>query len=135
MGKAARVALGLLVRGTAVISCALMALFVLAMVQARLRGLVLDCGCFGALARQPISWWTVARDAALGLPGLVMVLIPARLLSLDARLLARRDAWDRRDQRKYSDAEDAFHVRTAGWTSSPSASPRSCSPGRARAIR
>jgi uncharacterized membrane protein YphA (DoxX/SURF4 family) len=90
---------GLLIRGTAALSCLLMALFVVAMVQARLRGLVLDCGCFGALARQPIGWWTIARDVALGVPGLVMLIIPARFLSLDARLLGRRDAWERRGQR------------------------------------
>jgi uncharacterized membrane protein YphA (DoxX/SURF4 family) len=90
---------GLLVRGTAALSCVLMALFVVAIVQARLRGLVLDCGCFGALARQPIGWLTIARDIAFGGPGLIMVLLPARLLSLDARLLGRRDSWSRRDQR------------------------------------
>jgi uncharacterized membrane protein YphA (DoxX/SURF4 family) len=90
---------GLLVRGTAALSCLLMALFVVAMVQARVRGLILDCGCFGALARQPIGWWTIARDVALGVPGLVMVILPSRFLSLDARLLGRRDAWERRSQR------------------------------------
>jgi uncharacterized membrane protein YphA (DoxX/SURF4 family) len=87
---------GLLVRGTAALSCVLMALFIVAMVQARLRGLVLDCGCFGVLARQPIGWWTIARDVALGVPGLVMLILPSRFLSLDARLLGKRDPWDRR---------------------------------------
>jgi hypothetical protein len=61
--------------------------------------LILDCGCFGALARQPIGWWTITRDVALGVPGLVMVILPSRFLSLDARLLGRRDAWERRGQR------------------------------------
>ena len=108
---------GLLVRGTAAVSCVLMALFVVAMVQARVRGLVLDCGCFGPLARQPISWWAIARDGALGLPGLVMLLLPARWLSLDARLLGRRDPWDRRGQRVGSDAP-----RASSSTSMPIAS-------------
>jgi uncharacterized membrane protein YphA (DoxX/SURF4 family) len=108
---------GLLVRGAAALSCVLMALFVVAMVQARVRGLVLDCGCFGALARQPISWWTIGRDAALGLPGLVMLLLPARLLSLDARLLGRPDAWDGRDQRGGGDS-----VAASSSTSTPIAS-------------
>jgi uncharacterized membrane protein YphA (DoxX/SURF4 family) len=112
---------GLLVRGTAVLSCLLMALFVVAMVQARVRGLTLDCGCFGALARQPIGWWTVARDAALGLPGLIMVLLPARLLSLDVRLLGRRDVWHTRERDRGDDTPDGFRVRTPEWTSSPSA--------------
>jgi hypothetical protein len=90
---------GLFVRGTGALSCVLMALFVVATVQAPLRGLVLDCGCFGALGRQPIGWWTIARDVALGVPGLVMLILPARFLSLDARLLGRRDAWEGRGQR------------------------------------
>jgi hypothetical protein len=94
VGVGLYLAAGLLVRGAAAASCLLMALFVVALVQARLRGLVLDCGCFGSLAREPVGWWTIARDATLGLPGAIMVLLPARLLSLDARLLGRRDPWD-----------------------------------------
>jgi uncharacterized membrane protein YphA (DoxX/SURF4 family) len=115
---------GLLVRGTAAVSCVLMALFVVAMVQARLRGLVLDCGCFGALARQPIGWWTIARDVALGVPGLVMMLLPARFLSLDARLLGRRDAWERRGQR----------VRSVAVAASSSTSTSIASPGAGSAL-
>jgi uncharacterized membrane protein YphA (DoxX/SURF4 family) len=108
---------GLFVRGTAALSCLLMALFVVAMVQARLRGLVLDCGCFGALARQPIGWWTIARDVALGVPALLMLLLPARFLSLDAWLLGRRDAWEGRGQRVRSVAAEA-----SSSTSTPIAS-------------
>ena len=111
---------GLLVRGTAALSCLLMAVFVVAMIQARLRGLVLDCGCFGSLTRQPIGLWTIARDAALGLPGLIMVFLPARLLSLDARLLGRPDAWD---QGAWSDA-----VSGSSSTSTPIASVGAASP-------
>jgi uncharacterized membrane protein YphA (DoxX/SURF4 family) len=107
---------GLFVRSTAALSCVLMALFVVAMVQARLRGLVLDCGCFGALARQPIGW-TIARDVVLGVPGLVMLILPARFLSLDARLLGKRDPWDRGGQRVRSVA-----VEASSSTSTPIAS-------------
>jgi uncharacterized membrane protein YphA (DoxX/SURF4 family) len=108
---------GLFVRGTAALSCVLMALFVVAMVQARLRGLVLDCGCFGALARQPFGWSTIARDVALGVPGLVMLILPARFLSLDARLLGKRDPWGRGGQRVRSVA-----VEASSLTSTPIAS-------------
>jgi uncharacterized membrane protein YphA (DoxX/SURF4 family) len=108
---------GLLVRGTAALSCLLMGLFVVATVQARVRGLVLDCGCFGALVRQPIGWWTIARDAALGLPGVIMVLLPARFLSLDARLLGRHDPWETRGQPGSRDAAAA-----SSSTSTPIAS-------------
>jgi uncharacterized membrane protein YphA (DoxX/SURF4 family) len=84
---------GLLVRGAAALSCVLMVLFVVAMAQAWARGRSLDCGCFGTLARRPIGFSTIVRETALGLPGLLMLLRPSRLLSLDARLLGRRDAW------------------------------------------
>jgi uncharacterized membrane protein YphA (DoxX/SURF4 family) len=115
---------GLLVRGTAALSCLLMVLFVVAMVQARLRGLVLDCGCFGALARQPIGWWTIARDIALGVPGLVMLILPSRFLSLDARLLGRRDAWESPGQR----------VRSVAATGSSSTSTSIASVGAGSAL-
>jgi len=93
VGLGLYLAAGLLVRGAAALSCALMVLFVVAMAQAWARGLSLDCGCFGTLARRPIGFWTIARDTALGLPGLVMLVRPSRLLSLDSRLLRRRDGW------------------------------------------
>jgi uncharacterized membrane protein YphA (DoxX/SURF4 family) len=95
IGLGLYLATGLLVRGVAAVSCVLMLVFVVAMAQAWARGLSLDCGCFGTLARRPIGLGTIARDAAVGLPALVMLIRPARLLSLDSRLLRRRDAWRR----------------------------------------
>jgi uncharacterized membrane protein YphA (DoxX/SURF4 family) len=89
--------LGLLVRPAAILSCLLMLAFVAAMGQAYARGLSLDCGCFGALARQRIGIGSILRDAALGLPGLTMALWPSRLLSLDRALLGKPDGfWTRR---------------------------------------
>ena len=78
---------GLLTRATAIFTCVLMAAFLVAQVQAWARGLQLDCGCFGVLAQERVGFWSVARDAALGVPGLVLALWPARLFSLDRRLL------------------------------------------------
>jgi len=75
---------GLFVRPVALFACALMLLFIAAMAQASARGLSLDCGCFGALSRQRVGTWTILRDAALGVPAALLVLRPARLLSLDA---------------------------------------------------
>lgn len=86
---------GLLVRPAAIVSCLLMAVFIVAMAQAWARGLSLDCGCFGAIAKEPVGLGSVARDAALGIPGLLLVLWPARRLSLDERWLGLPDRWVR----------------------------------------
>ena len=78
---------GLLTRATAIFTCVLMAAFLIAQIQAWARGLQLDCGCFGALAAERVGLWSVVRDMALGVPGLVIAVRPTRLLSLDRRLL------------------------------------------------
>jgi uncharacterized membrane protein YphA (DoxX/SURF4 family) len=84
-------ALGLLVRPAAILACGLMLVFVAAMAQAWARGLSLDCGCFGSLARESVGLGTILRDAALGLPSLALALWPARLLSVDRAWLGRPD--------------------------------------------
>ena len=93
VGLGLYLAAGLLVRGAAAVSVVLMIVFIAAMAQAWARGLSLDCGCFGSLAKQKVGLGTILRDAALGLPGLIMLIRPARFLSLDGRLLGRRDRW------------------------------------------
>jgi uncharacterized membrane protein YphA (DoxX/SURF4 family) len=82
---------GLLVRPAAILTSVLLAAFLVAQGQAWARGLSLDCGCFGSLAPSTVGFWTVARDVALGLPGLLLAFRPARLLSLDRRLLGLED--------------------------------------------
>jgi uncharacterized membrane protein YphA (DoxX/SURF4 family) len=92
-------ALGLLTRAAAAAGCVLMLLFLVAQGQAWARGLSLDCGCFGTLAHERVGALSVLRDVALGIPSLVMLWRPARLLSLDARLFALPDmftGWARR---------------------------------------
>ena len=78
---------GLLTRIVALLGCFLMVLFLVAQAQAWARGLSLDCGCFGSLTHERVGAETIFRDLALGLPTLVMALWPARLFSLDGRLL------------------------------------------------
>jgi uncharacterized membrane protein YphA (DoxX/SURF4 family) len=87
---------GLLVRPAAIVGCAMMVLFVVALAQAWARGLSIDCGCFGPLAKEPVGLGTVLRDAALGLPSLAMAIWPARLLSLDAAFLGKPDEFGSR---------------------------------------
>ncbi len=84
---------GLLTRVAAIGACLLMVLFLVAQAQAWARGLSLDCGCFGGLARERVGLGTMLRDVGLGLPTLVLAFRPARLLSLDRTLLGRPDGF------------------------------------------
>lgn len=95
---------GLLVRPVAIFSSFLLAVFLVAMAQAWARGLSLDCGCFGTLARERVGFGTILRDAALGIPSLVLAIWPARKWSLDTHWLGRPDAF-----------ADSFRG-TPGWT-------------------
>jgi hypothetical protein len=63
--------------------------------QAWARGLSLDCGCFGAVAREPVGLGSILRDAALGIPGLLLALWPARRSSLDHGWLGLPDRFNR----------------------------------------
>jgi hypothetical protein len=62
-------ALGLLTTrycsGAALLSTLMLAGFAVAMAQARVRGIDLRCGCFGAALEAKVSWLTVARSAGL----------------------------------------------------------------------
>jgi uncharacterized membrane protein YphA (DoxX/SURF4 family) len=84
-------AVGLLTRAAAAVSCVLMVMFLVAQAQAWARGLSLDCGCFGAISHETVGLGTILRDVALGIPSLVMLWRPARAFSLDERLLGLPD--------------------------------------------
>jgi uncharacterized membrane protein YphA (DoxX/SURF4 family) len=62
---------GLLLRGyragAAVLAGAMLLVFAFAMAQARLRGIDLDCGCFGAAVGAQVSWEKVALDLGLAI--------------------------------------------------------------------
>lgn len=78
--------LGFMVRPAAWLSLALLAVFIAAQAQAWARGLVIDCGCFGAIDRRQVGAGTLARDLALALPTLVVLLVGGERWSLDGRL-------------------------------------------------
>jgi uncharacterized membrane protein YphA (DoxX/SURF4 family) len=92
--------LGLFVRGTAVVGTALFAMFLTAQMSAWVRGISLDCGCFGATLQTTVGPLTMLRDFALGIPTFLMLAFPARALSLDRRLFGAADSrvWDRSRQ-------------------------------------
>ncbi|HEY3068696.1 MAG TPA: MauE/DoxX family redox-associated membrane protein [Gaiellaceae bacterium] len=89
----AYLAVGLLVRPAAALSVALMLLFIGVQAQAWARGLSIECGCFGGLSRETVGAGSIARDVALSLPSLLLLIRPARHLSLDRRLLGHADAF------------------------------------------
>jgi uncharacterized membrane protein YphA (DoxX/SURF4 family) len=88
-------AIGLFVRPAAIFGCALMVVFVAAMTQAAVRGLALDCGCFGSVAAEQVGSGAALRDAALGAPSFVLAIWPARFLSVDRAWLGRPDRFAR----------------------------------------
>ena len=65
----------------------LTALFLLALLQGALRGLEIDCGCFGSSAGEINSLWlAAARDVGLLLLGIHLALAPVGSFSVDALL-------------------------------------------------
>jgi putative oxidoreductase len=66
-------------RGGAALSALMLLAFSGAMAQAKLRGINLDCGCFGAAAQLQVSWSKVTLDLALAMLGLWLVIaVPSR---------------------------------------------------------
>jgi putative oxidoreductase len=79
---------GLFTRTCAWTANGLMTLFLLALVQGALRGLEIDCGCFGSASGDEASnlWVDVLRDLGLLVLGLQLAFAPPGKLSVDALL-------------------------------------------------
>jgi len=79
---------GLFTRPSAWVANGLMVLFLAALVQGALRGLEIDCGCFGSASgnEAPSLWADVARDLGLLALGLQLAFAPPGRFSVDARL-------------------------------------------------
>jgi putative oxidoreductase len=77
------VALGLLVpryqRGAALMATGMLLSFSVAMASARMRGIDLSCGCFGAAFEAKVSWLTVTRSAALSVLAALPVFLPRHM--------------------------------------------------------
>lgn len=67
---------------------AMMIVFILALLQGALRGLEIDCGCFGGATTEesPSLWSAFFRDAGLLALGLHIVFAPTGRFSVDALL-------------------------------------------------
>lgn len=79
---------GLFTRASAWATSALMLVFIVALAQGALRGLDINCGCFGGSAGAESGglWLDAARDVGLLLLGLQIALSPVSRLSVDALL-------------------------------------------------
>jgi hypothetical protein len=64
-------ATGVAARPAALAAAAMLAVFLGALAQALLRGIDLQCGCFGG--DELADWWTVGRDALLLVPAALVI--------------------------------------------------------------
>ncbi len=85
---------GLFTRASAWTTNGLMLLFIVALAQGALRGLQIDCGCFGYASSDEASslWVDILRDLGLLTLGLQLALSPSRRFGVDAYLLRRNKA-------------------------------------------
>jgi putative oxidoreductase len=78
--------LGLFTRAAAWIAVVLLALFDGAIASAVVRGMTVNCGCFGPNDTTVTTWSEVARDAAFVVLALVVALRAPGMLALDHRI-------------------------------------------------
>jgi uncharacterized membrane protein YphA (DoxX/SURF4 family) len=83
---------GLFTRASAWAASSLIVLFLTVLVQGALRGLEIDCGCFGSTSGDEVSslWTDVLRDLGLLVLGLQLAFTPPGKLSVDAVLRRSR---------------------------------------------
>jgi uncharacterized membrane protein YphA (DoxX/SURF4 family) len=85
IGVAVLLILGLFTRAAGIATAALSIVFIVAMGQAKTRGLQIDCGCFGAGGSgDGVSWLEIARDVPIVLAGVYLAARPRGPLTLDA---------------------------------------------------
>lgn len=83
--------LGAFVRFSAVVSAGLLVVFLAGMVQAKARGLAIDCGCFGGGGPgEGVSWVDILRDVGFLAVAVYLVVRPRGPWSLDERLATDR---------------------------------------------
>lgn len=81
---AALLLLGLFVRFAGASTAILTTVFIAGLIQAKSRGLQIDCGCFSAGgAGDGVSWWDILRDVPIALAGVYLVLRPQGPWQLD----------------------------------------------------
>jgi putative oxidoreductase len=71
---------GPLQRGAALLTAGLLLMFTAGMAQAKLRGIDLDCGCFGSATTAKVEWTSLLRNVVLASVAIYVVIVtrPAR---------------------------------------------------------
>ena len=64
---------GTFVRSSSFLLSVLLSLFIIMLVSAIMRGLIIDCGCFGALNDSKVGWLSVIEDIGLLLLGVHII--------------------------------------------------------------
>ena len=84
---------GIMTRGAALVSSVLFVAFVVGIASIWVRGIEIDCGCFGGGGADPGASssypWEIARDVALLAGSLLLVWLRSTRLSLDALIQGR----------------------------------------------
>jgi putative oxidoreductase len=65
-------------QGAAVLCAGMLVTFAVAMAQSKVRGINLDCGCFGAALESQVSWSKVTLNSALAMLAGWTALVPLR---------------------------------------------------------
>jgi uncharacterized membrane protein YphA (DoxX/SURF4 family) len=94
---------GLATRLAAAVASGLLVVFIAGVSSAWIRGLSIDCGCFGgggqlAAGQRPTYGWEVTRDVALLLVALLLVVFARSRLSADEWLFAGDDLAEEPDE-------------------------------------
>jgi uncharacterized membrane protein YphA (DoxX/SURF4 family) len=110
MGVAVLLILGLFVRFAAIATVALASVFIVVQAQAKARGLLIDCGCFGGGGPgEGVSWWDIGRDIPVLLAGIYLAIRPHGPWQLDNRFREVED-----DDGEYGEADQARTPARAG---------------------
>jgi protein-disulfide isomerase/uncharacterized membrane protein YphA (DoxX/SURF4 family) len=82
--------LGLATRAVAIVSAALLTAFIIGIAQAGIRGIKLECGCFGGGGESTKTTYLldIARDSGLLLLSIYLIIYPITMFSLD-RIVTR----------------------------------------------
>jgi uncharacterized membrane protein YphA (DoxX/SURF4 family) len=75
--------MGLRWRGAALVYCGMMLTYSLALGWNMAMGVEMNCGCFSLDSVEKATWWTVGRDIALLIPGLVVLWTRQSFATLD----------------------------------------------------
>jgi putative oxidoreductase len=74
---------GVLVRASAVLTGAMLVVFLGGILAAMARGLTIDCGCFGPSHATPVGWMRVLEDVGMILPALHLSFRPMPQFSVE----------------------------------------------------